>query len=431
MADIRPVRRAASVLEASLKPAIFDSPRPACGRLSEKPRVAYWDSEFQRVRSPILRYGLAVVSVTISTAAALAIQEFQFRDIELPVLVLVIGLVTWYAGTGPAVVAVLLSSLMFNYFFVEPIYSFYVSARDIPYFLIFVLSAVVVASFSAVRRRIEENLRHARDRLQDELEQRQQRDAEIRKLNQELTLRAGELVAANSELESFAYSVSHDLRAPLRHLVGYSELLQKHASGSLDDKSQKYLQTILEAGKRMGNLIDDLLAFSRIGRAESRTNDVDLQQLVKEVVSEVGQQAKGREISWKIDTLPACHGDRSLLRLAVVNLVSNAVKFTGTRSRAEIEIGAVDGKEDKIEIFVRDNGVGFEMQYVDKLFGVFQRLHRTDEFEGTGIGLATVQRIIHRHGGTVRAEGAVDRGATFYFTLPKATYPAQRTARQP
>jgi len=393
--------------------------------------VAYWDSEFQRVRSPILRYGLAIVSVAIATAIALVIQEYQYRDVELPVLILVVGLVTWYAGNGPAMVAVLLATMVFNYLFVEPLYSLYVSARDLPYFLVFVLSAVVVASFSAVRRRIEENLRHARDRLQDELEQRQQRDAEIRKLNRELTLRAGELVAANRELESFAYSVSHDLRAPLRHLVGYSELLQKHAPASLDDKSKKYIQTILEAGKRMGNLIDDLLAFSRIGRAESRTSDVDLQQLIKEVVSEVGQQAKGRKISWKIGALPPCHGDRSLLRLAVVNLVSNAVKFTGTRSPAEIEIGSVSGNADKIEMFVRDNGVGFEMQYVDKLFGVFQRLHRADEFEGTGIGLATVQRIIHRHGGTVRAEGAVDRGATIYFTLPKAINPAERKASQP
>src|SRR6516165_6031153 len=284
--------------------------------LSEQPRMAYWDSELQRVRSPILRYGFAVVSVVVATAIALAIQEYQFRDVELPLLVLVIGLVTWYAGTGPAVVAVLLATAVFSYLFVEPLYSFYVSARDLPYFLIFVLSAVVVASFSAVRRRIEDDLRHARDRLEIELEQRQQRDAEIRKLNQELTLRAGELVAANRELESFAYSVSHDLRAPLRHLVGYSELLQRHASGSLDDKSGKYLQTILDSSKRMGSLIDDLLAFSRIGRTESRTTEVDLQQLIKEVVSEIGQQAKGREISWKIGPLPVCNGDRSLLRLA-------------------------------------------------------------------------------------------------------------------
>jgi signal transduction histidine kinase len=393
--------------------------------------MAYWDSEFQRVRSPILSYGLAVVSVMAATAVALAIQEYQFRDVELPVLVLVIGLVTWYAGTGPAVVAVVLSTTLFNYLFVEPLYSFYVSARDVPYFLIFVLSAIIVASFSLVRRRIEDNLRHARDRLQDELEQRQQREAEIRNLNRELTTRAGELAAANKELESFAYSVSHDLRAPLRHLVGYSELLQKHASNSLDDKGQRYVQTILESAKRMGNLIDDLLAFSRIGRAETRTTAVDLQQLVADVVSEIGAQANGQEISWDIGALPVCDGDRALLRLVLVNLLSNAVKFSSTRSPAKVEIGSADGHGDKSEIFVRDNGVGFHMRYVDKLFGVFQRLHRDDEFEGTGIGLATVQRIVHRHGGTVRAEGTEGQGATFYFSLPKAKQPAERTVSVP
>ncbi|WFU84407.1 ATP-binding protein [Bradyrhizobium sp. CIAT3101] len=393
--------------------------------------MAYWDSEFQRVRSPILRYGFSVFSVIAATAVAVAVQDFQFRDVELPLLVLVIGLVTWYAGPGPAVVAVLLSTAVFNYLFVEPLYTFYVSAREIPYFLLFVLSAIIVTSFSIVRRRIEDNLRHARDQLEDELQQRQRRDAEISKLNHELTLRAAELVTANKELESFAYSVSHDLRAPLRHLVGYSELLQKHASSSLDDKGRRYVQTILDSAKRMGNLIDDLLAFSRIGRAETRTTAVDLQQLAADVVSEIGAQAKGQDISWKIGTLPVCHGDRPLLRLVLVNLLSNAVKFSSTRNPAQVEIGAADGPEGKTEIFVRDNGVGFDMRYVDKLFGVFQRLHRADEFEGTGIGLATVQRIVHRHGGTVRAEASLDQGATFYFSLPKASPAAERTANMP
>ena len=393
--------------------------------------MAYWSDQFQRVQSPILRYGFAIASVAVAVAIGLALRPYQFRDVELPVLALVIGLVTWYAGIGPAVLAVLLSTMAFDYLFVEPLYTLYVSASELPYFLVFVLAAVIVASFSAVRRRIEDNLRHARDRLQIELEQRQQREVEIRKLNQELNLRAAALAAANKELEAFAYSVSHDLRAPLRHLVGYSELLQKHAPNSLDDKSQRYIQTILESGKRMGNLIDDLLAFSRIGRTESRTTAVDLQQLVKEVVSEIGPQTKGQDISWKIGALPVCSGDRSLLKLVVVNLLSNAVKFSGTRRPAKIEIGSVDGNEDKFEIFVRDNGVGFDMQYVNKLFGVFQRLHRADEFEGTGIGLATVQRIVHRHGGMVRAEGAVDQGATFYFSLPKVEHPAKRTTNAP
>jgi light-regulated signal transduction histidine kinase (bacteriophytochrome) len=260
------------------------------------------------------------------------------------------------------------------------------------------------------------------------VEQRQHREDEVRKLNQELARRAAELQAANSELEAFAYSVSHDLRAPLRHMVGYSELLQRQASSLLDEKSQRFIRTILDAGKRMGNLIDDLLAFSRIGRAETRRTEVDLEQLVKEVVAEIGQDTKGRDIVWKIGVLPVCFGDRSLLRLVVVNLVSNAVKFTRARKPAEIEIGCVARNKKEIEVFVRDNGAGFDMQYVNKLFGVFQRLHLPEEFEGTGIGLATVQRIIHRHGGNVRGEGAIDQGATFYFSLPNTENAAERRA---
>jgi light-regulated signal transduction histidine kinase (bacteriophytochrome) len=158
---------------------------------------------------------------------------------------------------------------------------------------------------------------------------------------------------------------------------------------------------------------------------------VDLEQLVKEVVAEIRQDTKGRDIAWKIGALPVCYGDRSMLRLVVVNLVSNAVKFTRMRRPAEIEIACVDRNEKEVEVFVRDNGAGFEMQYANKLFGVFQRLHLPEQFEGTGIGLATVQRIIHRHGGTVRGEGAVDQGATFYFSLPKAQDATQRTADAP
>jgi light-regulated signal transduction histidine kinase (bacteriophytochrome) len=203
-------------------------------------------------------------------------------------------------------------------------------------------------------------------------------------------------------------------------MVGFAELLQKNASSVLDDKSQRYMTTILQSAKRMGSLIDDLLAFSRIGRAEAQMTLVNLDQLVKEVLSEVRPETEGRDIVWRIDSLPSCYGDRSMLRIALVNLVSNAIKFTRQRGRAEIEIGLADGGEQEAVVFVRDNGAGFDMKYVDKLFGVFQRLHHADAFEGTGIGLATVQRIIHRHGGKVRAEGAVDQGATFYFSVPKS-----------
>jgi light-regulated signal transduction histidine kinase (bacteriophytochrome) len=346
----------------------------------------------------------------------------------LPVLTVAIAFATWYAGIGPSVLSVLLSLLLFDYYFLEPYYSFDISARDLPYFFIFVGWAAIVASFSAVRRRIEDNLRQTRDHLQVEVAERRQREDEIRKLNLELGRRAVELEASNKELESFAYSVSHDLRAPLRHMVGFSELLQRQASSVLDEKSQRFIRTILDSAKRMGNLIDDLLAFSRIGRTETRKTQVDLGELVEEVVAEIGQDTKGRDIAWKIGILPVCYGDRSMLKLVVLNLVSNAAKFTRMREPAEIEIGAVDRNEDEVELFVRDNGAGFDMQYVDKLFGVFQRLHLPEQFEGTGIGLATVQRIIHRHGGQVRGEGAIDQGATFYFSLPKLQLAGERTA---
>jgi signal transduction histidine kinase len=393
--------------------------------------LAYWNREFQRIESPILRYGFAVVAVAIALGVAFALQHYQFREVELPVLAVAIAFTTWYAGAGPSVVAVLLSSACFDYFFTEPLYSFNISTRDLPYFLIFVVWAGIVASFSAVRRRVEDSLRQTGDRLQVEVEERARREDEIKSLNRELAKRAAELEASNKELESFAYSVSHDLRAPLRHLAGYSELLQKQAASSLDHKGRRYIQTILASAKRMGNLIDDLLAFSRLGRTETRRTAVDLQQVVKEVVAEVGRDTKDRDIAWKIGALPVCYGDRSMLKLVVVNLVSNAVKFTRIRTRSEIEIGCVDGNKDEVEVFVRDNGAGFDMQYANKLFGVFQRLHLAEQFEGTGIGLATVQRIIHRHGGKVRAEGAVDQGAAFYFSLPNAQDATERTASTP
>src|SRR5215470_7852428 len=383
-----------------------------------KRTLARWNPEVHMIRSPMLRYGFSVASVAIALVLALIFQYYQFRDVEVPVLALSIALTTWYAGTGPSVLAIILSAACFDYFFTEPFYTLSITSRDLPYFAVFIACGVIVASFSAVRRRIEDSLRQARDHLQVELEQRKQREEEIRNLNRELAKQAAELEASNKELESFAYSVSHDLRAPLRHVVGYSELLQRQASSLLDDKSRRYLQTIDNAAKRMGNLIDDLLGFSRIGRAETRETLVNLEQLAREVVKELEQETSNRDIAWKIGALPVCYGDRSMLKLVLVNLTSNAVKFTRTRPLAEIEIGCAEADNNQVAVFVRDNGAGFDMKYVHKLFGVFQRLHQTEAFEGTGIGLATVQRIVHRHGGRVWAEGAVGTGATFYFSVP-------------
>jgi signal transduction histidine kinase len=361
--------------------------------------LARWDRELQSIRSPVARYGLAVVSVAVAIGLSLVLNYYEFRDVEVPVLTLAIAVTTWYAGNGPAATAIVLSSLCFDYFFTEPYYSLAIYSRDLPYFFIFVIWGLTVAGFSAVRRRIEESLLQTQE---------------------ELAKRAVDLEVANKELEAFAYSVSHDLRAPLRHVVGYAELLQRHAAPALDEKANRYLHTMLEAAKRMGTLIDDLLGFSRIGRAATNKVAVDLEQLVAQVIAELTQDATGRDIGWTIGALPVCYGDRAMLRMVFVNLLSNAVKFTGQRSRAEIEIGCSHQEKNQIKIFVRDNGAGFDMRHVNKLFGVFQRLHLPEEFEGTGIGLATVQRIVHRHGGTCWAEGAVDQGATFYFTLPKA-----------
>jgi len=196
-------------------------------------------------------------------------------------------------------------------------------------------------------------------------------------------------------------------------------MLQKDAESALSEKSHGYLATISEAAKRMGNLIDDLLAFSRVGRTELQKAEVNLDQLAGEVAGDFQAETKERNLAWQINPLPAVRADRALLRLALVNLLSNAVKFTGGRAQAKIEIGCAPGGDGETVIFIRDNGAGFDPRYAEKLFGVFQRLHGQDEFAGTGIGLANVQRIIHRHGGRVWAEGVVNGGATFYFSIPQ------------
>jgi PAS domain S-box-containing protein len=244
----------------------------------------------------------------------------------------------------------------------------------------------------------------------------------ISRLNQDLEKSVAELTAANQELEAFSYSVSHDLRAPLRHVSGFVDLLRRGSGEKLDEKGQRQLDTIARAARTMGNLIDDLLAFSRVSRTRPRREAVDMGFLVREIVQPIRLEQAGR-IDWQIGEMPRVAADPALVRVALNNLIGNAVKYSGTRERARIEIastGAVEAPEGQAVFYVRDNGVGFDMEYAGKLFGVFQRLHRADEFEGTGIGLATVRRIVHRHGGRTWAEGRPGEGATFYFSLPLA-----------
>lgn len=352
------------------------------------------------VNSAAGRYGLAVVLCGLALVLTLLLEPVMARSIFLLFITAII-VSAMYGGLGPGLVAVCLSTAASGLLFLPPRLSLLVGLQDLLYLAEFLLVMIPISWLAARRRRAEEEVR----RLNDQLERR-------------VKQRTSQLEEANRELESFSYSVSHDLRAPLRHIGAFAQMLKDSADLQLAEADRYFLEAILESTKQGTRMIDDLLSFSRMGRARMHEETVDMNGLVAQTLEEATLVTQERQIVWDVADLPEVRGDPSMLKLVWQNLLSNALKFTATRQRTHIEVGAAD-EDEEVVYFVRDNGVGFDPQYADELFGVFQRLHRPEEFEGTGIGLATVRRIVNRHGGRVWAEGRPGEGATFYFAFAR------------
>ena len=363
-----------------------------------------WRAVFDR---PWARYGSILLFVAV--AVLIRVTLFGNLDRELPYLTFypVVMLSAVVAGLAGGLLATILAALL-SYFWIR---GGTMSSMEWRAMAVFLFSCILMSIIGEAMRRARARAARANQEI-----------ASINvDLEERIAARTAELEAANKELEAFAYSVSHDLRAPLRHISGFAAILAEDAGDALDEDGRECLDTISDSVREMGVLIDDLLQFSRVGRAPMEITFVDMDEALAEALRPIREETDGRTIEWSVGSLPHVLGDHALLRQVWTNLVENAVKYSRGRTPARIEIGVEDGVADSKELvfFVRDNGAGFDMLYVDKLFRVFQRLHDPSEFEGTGIGLANVQRIVTRLGGRAWANGELDKGATFHFSLPR------------
>ncbi len=379
-------------------------------------------------RPPAERFTVAAFALLAAFALRFSLDPVLDNKLPLAAFIIATTLVAWYAGFGPSLLTFVAGLLLANWFFLPPRHAFaFTSAANIGTNVsTSIVGATIILfgrSMHLARQRADAHAREAiahQKKLEEEVLERKRVENEVRQLNATLEKRVeqrtAELVASNEELESFTYSVSHDLRAPLRHVDGYAQMLEEEFGAQIPPEAQKFLKKIRQGSENMRQLVDDLLNLSHLGKMELSFRPSPLKPLVEEVVQDMKSETAGRNIEWVIGDLPVVECDAGLMRQVFANLLANAVKYTRPRAEARIEVGHMRGKDETV-IFVRDNGVGFSMKYVHKLFGVFQRLHRVEEFEGTGVGLATVARIVRKHGGRVWAEGELDQGATFYFTL--------------
>jgi K+-sensing histidine kinase KdpD len=379
-------------------------------------------------RTSLQRYAFAIAAALVAFLIRYWLDPYAGDKFANAMVVPAITLVAWFGGFGPSLVTCVVGFLLCNWFFVAPRHSFTPNGDEnlighVSYTFVSLSIIFFGRHMHLARQRADANARKAishQKQLEQEVLDRKRAEEEVRRLNTDLERRVqqrtAELVATNEELESFTYSVSHDLRAPLRHVDAYAQMLEEEFGPQLPPEAQNFAKKIRQGSQNMRQLVDDLLNLSHIGKTELNRRQTALNPLVEEVMNDLKPETASRHIQWEVGELPLAECDPGLMKQVFANLIANAVKYTRPRADAKIEVGQTQS-DGETTVFVRDNGVGFNMKYVSKLFGVFQRLHRAEDFEGTGVGLATVARIVRKHGGRVWAEAELNKGATFYFTV--------------